>query len=283
MSILNFSNIEKAEEMLNLTWNEFTIALANNKFKYNEINKAINMTFLKVFDNLFQNTYIKETISSTLKELKNNDIDLCRAVKLNAHEELTYKRFLPNSKYIKEDNRFSPKDIEWLYVAIDTKSKVKNQLTDIELCCINECRIEDNDRVGLCHLTFKEKYLDKKIIDLTISNNISYNKINNSLIKAEKTYYLNINKNFIIKEITKWIIYTYTKLLSEQIFKPVSKDKSLKYAPFQCMAQYFIEKNYNGIIYNSTVHNKAKNLVLFNKDYVEQVGEISDFIYETNL
>ena len=27
-------------------------------------------------------------------------------------------RFIPNSQYIKDDNRFSPKGVEWLYLAL---------------------------------------------------------------------------------------------------------------------------------------------------------------------
>ena len=42
------------------------------------------------------------------------------------------------------------------------------------------------------------------------------------------------------KLFTKWRVYTYSKLLSEQIFEPLDEkdNKSLMYAPFQTMAQY---------------------------------------------
>ena len=57
------------------------------------------------------------------------------------------------------------------------------------------------------------------------------------------------------KLFTKWGVYTYSKLLSEQIFEPLDEkdNKSLMYAPFQTMAQYYISLGYAGIIYGSTV------------------------------
>ena len=49
--------------------------------------------------------------------------------------------------------------------------------------------------------------------------------------------------------------YTYTKLLSEQIFVPLNSadNKSIMYAPFQTMAQYYISLGYSGIVFGSTV------------------------------
>lgn len=69
------------------------------------------------------------------------------------------------------------------------------------------------------------------------------------------------------KLFTKWEVYTYSKLLSEQIFEPLDEkdNKSLMYAPFQTMAQYYISLGYAGIIYGSTVSKTGKNIVLFDK------------------
>ena len=55
-------------------------------------------------------------------------------------------------------------------------------------------------------------------------------------------------------------------------------DKSLMYAPFQCMAQYFLNKGYVGIKYKSTVCTGAKDIVLFDKTMATPVGPIQDFI-----
>lgn len=81
-------------------------------------------------------------------------------------------------------------------------------------------------------------------------------------------------------EISLWALHTYLKLLSEQIFTPLADadDKSLMYAPFQCMAQYFLNKGYVGIKYKSTVCTGAKDIVLFDKTMATPVGPIQDFI-----
>ena len=66
------------------------------------------------------------------------------------------------------------------------------------------------------------------------------------------------------------------KLLSEQIFLPLdnSDDKKLLYAPFQCLAQYFISKGFGGIIYKSTMLPGGKNIVFFDKACADPVGDI---------
>ena len=52
----------------------------------------------------------------------------------------------------------------------------------------------------------------------------------------------NLDIDEVNRLIIKWSVYTYSKLLSEQIFEPLSEidDKSIMYAPFQMMAQYYI-------------------------------------------
>ena len=77
----------------------------------------------------------------------------------------------------------------------------------------------------------------------------------------------------------KWTIYTYCKLLSEQIFLLLTTDdKNIEYAPFHLMAQYFLSMGYSGIIYKSTVCNKGKNIVLFDKEYAHPQGDIIDIV-----
>ena len=75
-----------------------------------------------------------------------------------------YGRFLPDSRYIKEDNRFSPAGVEWLYLAIgNTESIIKE--------CAEEGLIEDSnkfcgfndeirDRINDINSEFKEKNSD---------------------------------------------------------------------------------------------------------------------------
>lgn len=77
----------------------------------------------------------------------------------------------------------------------------------------------------------------------------------------------------------RWSVYTYTKLLSEQIFVPldVSDNKAITYAPFQTMAQYYISLGYYGIVYGSTVCPTGKNIVLFDKQMAKPIGTIEDY------
>lgn len=64
-----------------------------------------------------------------------------------------------------------------------------------------------------------------------------------------------------------------------QIFEPLDEkdNKSLMYAPFQTMAQYYISLGYAGIIYGSTVSKTGKNIVLFDKTTAHPVGAIEDY------
>lgn len=74
--------------------------------------------------------------------------------------------------------------------------------------------------------------------------------------------------------------YIYSKLLSEQIFKPLNDcdDRSIMYAPFQTMAQYYVSLGFSGIIYESTVSRSGRNIVMFNKNVAHPTGEIEDYI-----
>ena len=44
-----------------------------------------------------------------------------------------YERFIPKKEFIKNDNRFSPPGVEWLYLALGNES-------DIHQCAQAECR-----------------------------------------------------------------------------------------------------------------------------------------------
>lgn len=88
-----------------------------------------------------------------------------------------------------------------------------------------------------------------------------------------------INYDEFKRVFTNWAIQTYCKLLSEQIFLPVdTDDKSIVYAPFHTIAQYFISLGFSGIIYKSTVCEGGKNLVLFDKTYAHPHGDIIDTV-----
>lgn len=196
---------------------------------------------------------------------------------------------MPVSEYIKDDNRFSPAGVEWLYLAIgDSEGIVKE-------CAEKECRAKSGERFGFCKFDINDNYKDLKLIDLTIANKMSYERINNILLEMEEkeykrslkyaqkhgflAYKLNYSDNSLKNEIAKWLLYMYSKMLSENIFIPIkTENKKLEYAPFQTLAMYFIKEDFDGIIYSSTVCPAAKNIVLFNKQYAVPYGTIQDYI-----
>lgn len=284
-NIFDFDGVEKSELAIKKTWGEFREALSKGLFTYDEVDKAKEMDFLKSYDDLFRRhggiDYNTLTLGSLVVER------LGRGTILNEIENPDYERFMPNKRFIKEDNRFSPPGVEWLYLAIGNDS-------DIYECAVAECRGQRGQRFGFCHFELDTKYKDCKLVDLTIADDITYDAINRQLSDYVQTqikkrnkmikrlgYAPNmsiVNKKEFENIITKWGGYVYTKLLSEQIFEPldVLDNKAIVYAPFQTMAQYYISLGYSGIIYSSTVCPVGKNLVLFDKLMAKPTGKIED-------
>lgn len=284
-NIFNFSSIDESEKTIRKTWNEFRECLANGKFSYKEIDKAKKQTFLKVYNDLFYKHRGIDHKTIVIKDLKHKLIG--RGTILKDNEVPDYERFLPKEEYIKEDNRFSPPGVEWLYLAIGNDN-------DIHECAQAECRVKAGNRFGFCHFQFDDKYDDHKLVDLTIADSISYAELNACLeeygqaqlkkrFKIAKLLGFNAkistNKKEVAELFTCWSVYTYTKLLSEQIFIPleVSDNKAIAYAPFQTIAQYYISLGYSGIVYGSTVCPVGKNMVLFDKKMACPIGAIEDY------
>ena len=284
--IFDFSEIQNSEKAMRKTWSEFRKALADGEFTFEEIDKAKKCTFLSVYDDLFSQNFGIEHKTISVKELKGKVIG--RGAILRDTEIPSHERFIPKKEFIKEDNRFSPPNIEWLYLAIGTED-------DIHQCAQAECGVKNGRRFGFCHFKFDDKYDDIKLVDLTIADSISYSELNQQLedygqkqirkgIKIAKTLGFvpknTVNQNEFKKVFTQWGVYTYAKLLSEQIFVPLSgnDNKSIAYAPFQTIAQYYISLGYSGIVYGSTVCDVGKNIVLFDKNIAVPTGLIEDYI-----
>lgn len=284
-NIFDFSGIENSEDTIRKTWNEFRECLANGLFSYKEIDKAKQQTFLKVYDDLFNKHSGIDHKTIKIRDLKCALIG--RGTILKDDEVPNYERFLPKEEYIKEDNRFSPPGVEWLYLAIGNDNDIHN-------CAQAECRVETGNRFGFCHFRFDVKYDDYKLVDLTIADDISYAELNASLedygqaqvkkgVKIAKVLgfvpRMSTNKKEFTELFTRWCVYTYTKLLSEQIFVPldVTDNKEIAYAPFQTIAQYYISLGYSGIVYGSTVCPVGKNVVLFDKQMAYPIGTIEDY------
>lgn len=281
----NFDGREGIEQVMRETWDEFRVALAKGEISPNEIEKAKKINFLKVYNDMFLNSIVGSDILVKSMDYINNFI-IGRGANLQSNENVGYGRFIPNSKYIKKDNRFSPIGVEWLYLAIGSK------YPDVQKCAEKECRAEINNRFGFCDFKINEKFLDNKIVDLTIADDMTFDNLNEFLEKYGKYCVKNgvqdilrfgktpvIDEGELKKVIEYWVLCTYTKLLSEQIFVPIeSNDKKYEYSPFQTIANYFQSLGYIGIIYRSTVCSVGRNIVLFDKNIAQPFGSIKDYI-----
>lgn len=291
--MFDFGDIKKTEEIIRDTWNEFRNALASAKFEYDEIEKAKEIVFLKQFDDYFNKNECKKYFTKTLKQLIDEEYVFARGTKLRDGETVNYDRFMPISKYISKDNRFSPVGVEWLYLAYGYCGDEKYRKETAEKCTVKECKAEIGQRFGICHFLINEAFDNSKVVDLTIADELTYNALNNSLEAygrkvRKKAIQLakiglksHISEMEFKEEFAKWFSYTDAKLISEQLFLPVeSGEEKYMYAPFQCLAQYFKSLGYVGILYSSTVYPKAKNIVLFDKAMGIPTGDIKDFVVE---
>lgn len=279
----DFSGIEKSEQTVQIIWAEFREALALGKLSYDDIESAKAQIFLKTYDDLFRNHLGILKITKKVRELKG--IELGRGSILEPKEILTQDRLIPKKEFIKKDNRFSPPGVEWLYLSMGSDDVIHE-------CSEKECKASKNQRFGFSHFLFDSKYDNSKIVDLSIVDSISYKEINQELENyAQKEYKKGlrvakalgfipgINRIEFTEQFKMWSVKTYTKLLSEQIFVPldVKDNPHVMYAPFQCIAQYFMSLGYDGIIYGSTVCEKGKNIVLFDKKMASPIGDLEDY------
>ena len=110
--------------------------IKNLSFSYDDIEKAKKCTFLKVYNDLFYDNFgIKH---STLKLNALDGTLVGRGCILKKDEMPEYERFIPKKEFIKNDNRFSPPGVEWLYLALGNES-------DIHQCAQAECRAHVGD------------------------------------------------------------------------------------------------------------------------------------------
>lgn len=293
-NIFKFSNIDNSKIILRNTWNEFRNGLANKQFRYDEIDAALEVKFLRVFDDLFSNGH--HFLEKRLVDVLGGDISIVRAARIKDGDSLsTYERFIPNAKYIRASNRFSPPGMEWLYLAIAPLSDPK-ELALEEKCALKECRANVGEHFALCKFKCKILDGDLRLVDLTIAKELEYDAINQQLEQTSQhlanqevtrilTEYreTGVLRKFhaegIILAANRWAVFTYAHLLADEIFLPITtEDKDLMYAPFQCLAQYFLTKGYCGIVYSSTVFPMGKNVVLFDKKMAEPYGDIKKIV-----
>lgn len=281
---------EKCSVTYRRTWEEFRKALGNNEFEYFELDKAKKCIFLSVLDNVL--TYEKNMryLTKNFNELYFH-FSFCRATKIGDKEDITnidFQRFLPNKNFIKDDNRFSPKGVEYLYLACKTRFGREKDYNSIIEGALSEIRAIDGDRVGICQFQISnmEDMEKRKVIDLTISDDKTFEELDEEIDSKMDKYmserlndYIDgdkVNKEKLEQDcrayVEKLLLRLYFKFLSEEIFKPVEGvDKEYEYSPFHCMAEYFKGLGFDGIIYKSTVckNGIAKNIVLFDKYFAE--------------
>ena len=287
--VIDYENLGHSEETMRSTWAEFGDALARKEFEYTDTDKALDVTFLKQFDRWFQGIGKSEMSIDLANFASTKCIGRGTIIREDEPTETpSYDRFLPIAKFISQDNRFSPSGIEWLYLAVG------NSQNSIQECAEKECRAKSGERFAFCNFQMNPEYNKLKVVDLTIADALSYKDINDRLRKLEQCEYdkrlkyakkhgywqyrLNYKDDSAEQEVSKWLLYTYAKMMSTNIFVPIkTNDKKLEYAPFQTLAMYFIREDFDGIIYSSTVCPESKNIVLFNKKYAIPCGEVLDY------
>ena len=289
MKLFNFSHPDKNEKAIQQTWEEFRNTLAKGDLSYCDTEKTKQITFLRVFDDWFHKHDGKRFLTKTIHDLRTGNNTIGRGTILSPDETPDYERFLPKSQFIKNDNRFSPAGTEWLYLAIGpVNSDIAKQ------CAIHECRAARGNRFGFCSFVLAPSADDLKIVDLTIANDIAFKDLNQALENYGQTYVQRGIFEFFHEGVSpeegrhheelkaivlQWSVYTYAKLMSEQLFVPVdATDKRNAYIPFHALAQYFISLGFSGIVFNSTVFPKGKNVVLFDKRTAIPTGQIEDIV-----
>lgn len=161
--IIDQESLEHSEETMKRTWAEFSDALARKDFDYTETDTALAVTFLKQFDKWFQGIG-KTEMSLTLSECFNHKfVGRGTIIKPSEPEDLPpYERFMPISKFITADNRFSPAGIEWLYLAVKYATVVLLHRIEADThSCDNAYnqlyRTDDNESANLRLLIDKEQ------------------------------------------------------------------------------------------------------------------------------
>lgn len=288
--VLDEISLAHSEEIMKRTWTEFGNALARKDFEYTDTDNALSVTFLRQFDGWFQGIG-KSEMTVTLSEFLNSKhIGRGTIIKPSEPQDTPpYDRLLPVSKFITEDNRFSPPAVEWLYLAVGENQNIVQKGAE------NECRAKQGDRFAFCNFEINTDYSNLKVVDLTIADKMTYDDINKILKELEErendrafkyvekygylAYRLNYKNDYMKQDIAKWVLRTYAKMMSKNLFVPINTDnKKLVYAPFQTLAMYFIREGFDGIVYSSTVCPESKNIVLFNKNYAVPCGDVLDYI-----
>ena len=249
----DFSGKAHSEQTVRNTWDELRNQLRDGLISYDDREVITKNRFMSAINSIFSNDYGKQFISKPLEHIA-NEYHLIRGSVIQPAEPFpNYDRMLPKSEFITVDNRFSPKGIEWLYLALGEKSDVNGRENAIS-CSQSECHAETGQQFAIWEIQCNS--IPLQVIDLTIADHISFERLESRLENGVQRLKQEEVNRFIMgmdrrsgnqieqafKELlVEWFVHAYSKILSEQLFIPVaSADKELMYAPFHCIAQYFL-------------------------------------------
>lgn len=230
------------------SWNQLKNMLKLGNINIDCLENIPDIPFLGVLDKVLSYELIRKKVSNDIYFYSKGK-KFYRAAIIQLDEIADTARFIPRAEFMRSENRFSPKGIEWLYLGFN-----RNEI-DAKRCCFAEVRASEDSNVWYCEFT-SAFGINDLVIDLTIVDNKSLEDI--CIVPYRKSYE---------ECVYIFISELYMKLLSEEIFKPIDTvDKEIEYLPFQFMANYFKGLGYKGIIYKSTVSKYGKNIVVFDKN-----------------
>lgn len=153
----NFENRRNCVQKIRNDWTALREALKSKQLYYYETEKALQYSFLKVFDSHLELSGCQREVNMTFMQLRN--FTLGRAAILRSGETATLNRFIPDRQYINSPNRFSPEGIEWLYLAIGTDEAAVVETTKAEI------RAAAGDRFSYCPFKLSDSINYRKVID----------------------------------------------------------------------------------------------------------------------
>lgn len=233
-------------------WNKTEIYFSNPNIDYKDVHQHKTIGFLK---SLF------EMIEYNKKILLADTINISYIIRAAAGEGHSTERFIPDWQYAKE-NRMNGPDKLYYYFGITYKASP----TEAIKCCLEEIRL-DEENATICNFKLKDNL---KILDLSKDPECDIIKlINNSIIKAGN------KKNKIETAMIKiYLNFFY----SSGAFDPIDKENDSQtnirktYMPFWTLSHYLESIGIDGLVFNSTVYECGKNLVIFNLNNAEAIS-----------
>ncbi|WP_139996363.1 RES family NAD+ phosphorylase [Kurthia sp. Dielmo] len=268
-------NIEHHVNVISKQWEILKSDLSSGKVRYDDIPQLLShYTFFKVFADLFKNTsHLLEVPLSSITQMYrgvSGEIDI-----------ENYERMTPKIEFATKNNRMNPPGEVFIYLSVLGKDKGKPEaLTKkfVITTVLNEIRAEKGTKATICRFDINSIDKEKKILNIFGDTSIP--------TESRQLYKYLFKKTSGGKDKEKLALLlanVYFNIFSnEEIFKPIHSTqeeiKEYEYAPFHALANYIKEKDYDGILFRSTVHRNGTNLVLFNPADVQVVKESMEHI-----